>query len=280
MRSLGSSLTIAAIALAAPAFAGCAITNNSDGSTTIESLTKYTGTPETANPVAYSSGQGIHIIGVNGNITVSSGSGNQVTATFSPFTMDKGDATGESQAKDEMNNQIKYALNPGGEILVQVTRTGSNSYLGADVQVTIPSSFNGAFTVDQGNGDVDASLGGGATSVTVTNTNAGNITVDGAAGKLAISGAFDVSVGVSAWAPAGQDGSIHAGDLGNLSVSFPASATGTFTAQAGGQINDAGLPSNWPSASSAANSKSYTMGSGAGAKVDLVAGKDITIASH
>jgi hypothetical protein len=278
-RSLGSVLSIAAIVLSAPLFAGCAITQNSDGSVTLQSLTTYDGTPESKS-VAYAPGDSLRIVGVNGDITVTSSSSSTVDVTFKPTTKGKGDDAGKKQATDEMNNQIHYAVSSGGEIVVQVTRdSGANAYLGADVVVAIPPSFNGAFTVQQGNGDVDVQLGGGATSVTVKNDGAGDISVAGASGALNISGGFDVKVGVSAWASAGHDGSITAGDLGNISISIPATSNGTLTAQAGGKISDGGLPSNWASAAAADNSKSYTMGDGTGAKVALVAGADIAISN-
>lgn len=281
MRSLGSTLTIASIISIVPAFAGCAITNNADGSSTATSLTTYEGTALSPDPINYSAGQGVRIIGANGAISVSSTGGSAVGVVFKPFTKDKGDSAGEKQAQDEMSHQIHYAAQTrGGEIVIEVTRDGgSNTYLGADIAVTIPTAFNGAFTVQQGNGSVDAALGGGATSVTVTNSGAGDIAVNGVSGRLAISGDFDVSVGVTAWAPAGQDGSVSAGDLGSIAIRIPASATGSLTAQAGQTISDGGLPSNWTSAESAANSKSYTMGSGAGAKVSLVAGENISISN-
>ena len=276
-RSLGSFLTVAAVVLVAPTFSGCALTQNSDGSVSLTSLTTYTGSPESKS-VAYSAGQSVRIVSANGNVNVATGSAGQVGATFSPTTKGKGDSAGKKQAEDEMNNQIHYAVSQGAEIVIEVTRTGSNSYLGADVDVTIPGAFDGNFTVQQGNGFVDVVLGGGEKSVTVTNAGAGDIAVEGASGKLMIVGGFDVSVGVASWAPVGQDGSISAGDqLGSVDLRIPAATSGTMTAQADGNIVESGLPSGWQSAASAANSKSYTMGDGNGAKVSIVAGEDIRI---
>ena len=299
-RSLGWFIAVAAVLVSVPAVSGCIVTQNSDGSVTLEGGTRYEGTA-VSKSVAYAAGMGVRVVGVNGDIKVSTGSTSDLSATFKPFTLQKGDSTGAQNAKDEMNNHIQFSVGTqGGEVVVSVARDGGASgNLGADVEVVLPASLSGAFTVQQGNGnvvaslpasfagavsvaqsngDTDLSLGGAASAVTVDNTGAGAVQVSGASGRLAITGPFDVSVSVSAWAAAGQDGAITAGDLGSLTLTAPATATGTITAQAGGQIKDSGLPSNWASAGEG-SSKSYTMGSGAGAKVALVAGEDITISN-
>lgn len=298
-RSLGWVLAVAAVLVSAPAVTGCIVTQNSDGSVTLETGTRYEGTA-VSKSVPYAAGQGVRIVGVNGKISVTSGSGSDVVASFQPFTLQKGDSSGKQKATDEMNSYLELSAgSQGGEVVVQVARSGGSGNLGADITVSVPSTLGGAFTVQQSNGDVvvalpaayagavsvqqqngdvDLSLGGATSSVSVLSSGAGDVNVTGAAGRLAITGPFDVAVSVAQWAGAGEDGKVTAGDLGSLSITIPASASGTLTAQAGTSIKDSGLSSNWATAGEG-TSKSYTMNDGKGAKVTLEAGEDITISN-
>jgi hypothetical protein len=298
-RSLGLVLAVASLFVCAPAVTGCIVTQNSDGSVTLESGTTYKGSVAQKS-VPYTAGQAVRIVGVNGKISVSTAGSSDVVASFQPFTLGKGDSSGEQKAKDEMNSYLQLsASSQGSEIVIQASRTGGSGNLGADISVTVPSALSGAFTVQQGNGDVvvalpgdfpgavsvqqdngdvELALGGKAASVAVTSTGAGDVSVTGASGRLAITGPFDVAVTVASWAGEGEDGSIKAGSLGTLSVRIPADVNGTLTAQAGASIKDGGISSSWAS-SGEGSSKSYTMGTGKGAKVALVAGEDIELSN-
>ncbi|MCC6558029.1 MAG: DUF4097 family beta strand repeat protein [Polyangiaceae bacterium] len=259
-RSLRTACLLLATTFAALPLVGCKVT--------VEPLTRYEGTP-VSESITYTPGKPIHIIGANGQIDVVRGSSDQVEVTFSPFTMDED--TAEDRAVSEMENKLELTAADGSEILIEVgLKDGSSSYLGADIKVAIPSTFDGAFEVDQGNGGVDVDLGGGApTSTDVQNTGGGGVKVLGARGKLTIEGsAGDVEVSVAEWAAGGENGSVKAGS-GDISFTLPASANGTLTVTPNGELTESGIPTDWTSAENEAG-KSYTMGSDAtGAHVDV-----------
>ena len=174
-------------------------------------LTRFEGTP-VSQTIPYASGQAVHIISANGNVKVAgSSSTSEVTVKFSPFTMDKDD--NEAGAKNAMNTRLHLIAETetSGEIVLKVTREdGSSGYLGADIEVGLPSGFDGGFEVDQNNGEVTADLRGGVPASTdVQDTGGGSVTVYGAAGPLTIeTQAGDASVSVQAWSA--SDGSIRA----------------------------------------------------------------------
>lgn len=268
--SLRTACLIAATTFAALPLAGCKVT--------IEPLVRYEGTPVTET-VAYTPGTAIHIIGANGQIEVVRGTTDEVKVTFSPFTMDED--TAEERAVSEMENKLELtAANGTSELLIEAAKgDGSSSYLGADIKVTLPSTFDGGFEVDQGNGSIEADLSGGLpTSTDVVNDGGGSIKVTGARGKLHIVGsAGDVEVSVAEWAI--DDGSVETG-AGDLVFTLPGAVNGTLSATAGGNsstIIESGIPATWATAGEG-GAKSYTMGDGMGAHVDLTTDLgDITI---
>lgn len=258
--SLRTACILVATALASIPLGGCKVT--------VEPLTRYEGTP-VSESIGYSLGKAVHIIGANGQIEVVRGNSDRVEVTFSPFTMDED--TAEDQAVNEMEDKLALTIIDSGEILIEVAkRDGSSGYLGADVKVALPATFNGGFEIDQGNGDIEADLSGGDPSSTdVENKGGGGIKVIGARGTLRVIGnAGDVEVSVAEWGV--NDGVVEAG-AGDISFSLPSDADGTITASAGGQnseVTEHGVPTTWAMAGEG-GAKSYTMGTGEGAQVDL-----------
>jgi len=259
-RSLRTACLLVATTLASLPLGGCKVT--------IEPLTRYEGTP-VSESIAYTAGKAVHVIGANGQIDVVRGSSDQVEVTFSPFTMDED--TAEDRAVSEMENKLELTATDSGEILIEVVlKDGSSSYLGADIKVALPSTFDGGFEIDQGNGGVEADLSGSTPSSTdVENTGGGSIQVSGARGKLRVIGsAGDIDVSVAAW---GVDNGVVQAGAGDISFTLPGDVNGTMTASAGGQesvVTESGIPASWATAGEG-GAKSYTMGDGVGAQVDL-----------
>lgn len=265
-------LAVLVAASIAPFAQGCVVSDCSNGQTNcvqVEPAVRYESSPRTVN-APYTAGQAIHIVSPNGDVKVVVGGTGQVAVTFQPFILDK--KNNDAAAKNAMDTQLTTSASAStGEVLVQATRaSGASGGLGADVTVTVPSNFNGAFRVDQGNGDTNVSLGGSSPSATnITNPGAGGISVTGAAGPLTIDASVgDVSVDVAAWAAAGQNGSIHAGN-GKITFAVPTGANGQMTLVAkDGMIATNNIPSTWASSENQGG-KSYTMNGGTGALVTV-----------
>lgn len=271
-RSLTTFALVALTGALSFAATGCKVSSCDEGDVCAksETLIQYTGNDGTAT-AAYADGQGISISGVNGSIEVKVG-GSEVSATFSPFTMDTDDQAGEDSAKEDLAKNLVLEVSPGDPVVVKVARRdGGSSYLGANVVVTIPSSFNGAFEVAQGNGSTDVNLGSVSPTVTKVISDNGSIDVAGATGRLDIqTDNGDVTVSVSTWGAAGQDGTILSG-LGDVNVSVPDDANGSISLYAPDETVSATFPSDWAKEEAAANSVTYTMGDGEGAHVDVTA---------
>ncbi len=235
-----------------------------------ESTIEYTGN-DASSSAPYEDGQGVSISGVNGSIAVHVG-GTNVKATFSPFTRNTDDPDGEENAKNELAKLLVLEVAAGDPVQIRVARKdGSTSFLGANIDVTLPTSFNGAFEVIQGNGETSVNLGSVSPTVTKVISDNGGIDVAGATGRLDIqTDNGDVTVSVSSWADAGQDGTILSG-LGDVSVSVPGDANGSISLFAPDETVNATFPTEWTKAESAANSVTYTMGDGEGAHVDVTA---------
>lgn len=274
---LSTAFAFAAVGFASLSLGGCIVTETDDGFV-IENATRFEGTTVTSDPVAYAKGQAVRIAGENGEIRVVRGAAGQVTAKFTPFTLDKKDA--EDRARQEMEEKLSLTVETesDGDIVIRADRlSGASSGLGADIVVSLPDGFEGEFEINQGNGFVDADLtGGNPLSTTILNDGAGDIDVRGAGGRLSIQGEFDVTVDVASWSD--QNGYVRSTDLlGNVVFRVPASVNGKITAVADESVTEENLPSSWQVAEAAPNSKSYTMGDGSGGQVDLEAGETIHI---
>lgn len=268
-RTLRSALVLVALAVSALPLGGCAITQNGD-TTTLQPATRYNGTPATA-PVDYAAGEAVSIVSHNGNVTVHPGGGAQLSVTFSPFTMDA--AGKETSAASEMANYLVFNAKPSNGVITieAVIKQGGSGVLGADIDVTLPASFNGAFMVTSANGEVTADLGAtnAPTSTNIDATN-GSVKVSNAQGQLKVNsrnGAVDVDV--AAWSA--EAGAVSASN-GNVDFKVPTATDGALTATASGTVTGPSpLPTSWKEAVAAANSKSYTMGAGASATAGTVA---------
>lgn len=264
-------LLILSLAASAPFVGGCVIGQCDNGQTNCiqaEPATRFEGPQKTATS-AYAAGQGVRIRSVNGVVKVTVGTSSQVEVTFQPFALDK--KTNQAGAESQMNNNLDVGITTSGnDVVVSATRkSGSSSGLGADITVKLPASFNGAFEVDQANGDVSASLGSTSPTATIVkNTGAGSVVVSGAAGALSLTtDVGDVTLGVSKWGAAGEDGSVHTGN-GNISLTVPSAADGQLVLTADGKITASGVPTTWAK-NETSTSQAYTMNQGAGAHVDV-----------
>jgi hypothetical protein len=260
MNRFSSVLALAALAGAlSVAATGCKVSSCDEGDACVasETLINYTGNDATAS-APYSDGQGIAISGVNGDITVNVG-GSEVKATFSPFTMDTDDQAGEDSAKNDLAKNLVLEVTAGDPVQVRVSKKdGGSSYLGADVVVTIPSSFNGAFSVAQNNGQTDVNLGSVSPTSTKVISDNGSVTVAGATGAIDIQADNgDLGVSISTWAEGGT-GTVRAG-LGDITISVPAEADGSISLFAPDGAVNASFPAEWVKEESAANSVTYTM---------------------
>lgn len=260
---------------AAAAIPGCYVS--------VEPATRFEGTPVTKS-VDYASGQAVHIVSNNGNVTVAGGSSSSaLSVKFQPFILEKDD--NEDGAKSQMENDLSMTaeVRESGDIVLSVIRKdGSSGNLGADIVVTLPAGFDGAFEVDQNNGEVKADLRGGHPLSTDIDSENGSIEILGAAGPLSIvAGNGSGRVDVAAW-PEGGEGKVELGN-GDLDFSLPADANGTMTAFAeNGVVDDGSIPSTWATEAAGEGSKSYTMGDGTlGGLVAISTGLgDITISAR
>jgi hypothetical protein len=269
-RSLVAYAPLALVAALAVPSGGCIVGECEDGRDNCvraESTVEYTGNAADAS-AAYTSGQGVQIVSHNGQVDVQVGNGDEVEVVFRPFTRNTGDAEGEEAAMAELADKLVLEVTEGNTIQVRVaTRDGATSFLGAHIEVTLPSSFDGAFEVSSNNGSVEADLGGSVPASTTVVTDNGSLEVYGARGPLEIEGGNgDVTVSVDEWAGGGT-GSIFA-DNGDIDLTVPSDANGTMTLVASGQIVDEGVPGD-----KAENDggTSFTMGDGEGAHVDVTA---------
>jgi hypothetical protein len=260
------------VSAAVPFLEGCVIgqcDNNQKNCIQLEPATRFEGTPKTQS-AAYASGQGVRIQSTNGVVKVTQGTSSQVEVTFQPFALDK--KTNEAGASSAMqNNLILSASTVGNDVVVSASRkSGSSSGLGADITVKLPAGFNGAFEVDQDNGEVDVDFGTLTPAGTaVKDTGAGSLNVKGAAGPLDITtDVGDVIVTVAKWGAAGEDGTVHTGN-GNISFTAPTAADGQLVLTANGKISiPSTLPASWAK-NETATSTAFTMGKGAGGHVDV-----------
>jgi len=245
-----------------------------------ENLVRYEGSARTET-LSYTQGFDIVVQGANGKIDmVRGGAADEVKVTFLPHTMRGNDSAEEEAAKQDMTNDLVLSATNDGQILIKVSRAaGANATLGADMTITLPDSFTGGVNVDVGNGFLDADLGGGTPAfTTVFNGESGDVNVVGAAGKLDVTGQFDVSVKVAAWSD--QDGQIRSvGSLGEVTVTVPLGANGSIqaTCSDGVVTGPSSPPADWTEQTAAENSKTYSFGDVSGANVIVSGAKAVNI---
>lgn len=271
LRNVGFAFLVALTPLAALS-TGCVVEcQDQDGVTVCQAENAVRFEAATiSESVAYTAGSSIDIQGANGTITVVRGSGSDVSVSVVPFILDKASNEDNARAHMEKNLQVS-ATSEAGRVLIRVTRaSGSSGALGGDLTVSIPSSFDGDFSLLQGNGGVDVDLGGATPASTkVINDGAGSISVRGARGLLElVAGTGDVDVDIAAWA-AGGTGRVFS-DNGDITIAVPAASDGTMSLLASDQLTEPALPAEWLVAGEG-SAKSYTMGAGAGGHVDVTA---------
>lgn len=274
--------SLGAIAFATLFAAGCECeqSTDADGNTisVCESVVRFDG-EATTRSLSYVAGDEIRIEGVNGNIKVTSGgTAGNVTVTFQPFSL-RGHSKEDEATRDMSEDLVLETDDASGRLLVKVSRKGgASSGLGADITVTLPSSYSGGVYIDAGNGFVDAHLAGDQAYTTIKNDGSGDIDVTGAAGRLDIKGKFDLDVGVSSWS--GDDGAIEStGQLGNVSVTVPSGADGSIQAQSEDEpvVEPSAAPADWNIEAAGESSKTFTFGAGTGGNVTVKGAKQVTI---
>jgi hypothetical protein len=244
---------------------GCIISKCDDGRpncTEFETPVRYEGSEETQS-VAWTAGTAIRVVSVNGQVDVKQGSGTEVSATFQPFILEED--SGEDRAREAMEEDLVVEVtDEGGTIVVKSSRKeGSSGALGADIVVSLPAAFDGAFEVAQNNGSVTVDLSGSTPlSTTVVNDGAGDLAVFGARGKLTVTADVgDVDLTIAEWST--ENGSVFT-DNGDIDITVPRAADGTLIL-VGDAITEEGVPETWTSDGAG----TYTMNAGMGGTVDV-----------
>jgi len=155
-----------------------------------------------------------------------------VLATFKPFVARAHDicdgepATSDDRCAaidDDLADQELIFEEEDGHYLIQVQRHDSVNSLGADIEVELPSSFNGRLTVDQNNGSTAIEAGDAAAVIVGSNNGPCDINT-GSAPSMDIrceNGSTAVTIG--AITPGDGVRQIYKTekDLGDLAVGFP-----------------------------------------------------------
>lgn len=182
---------------------------------------------------AYESGKNVFVKNGNGPISVRITARDDVFATFKPFVARAHDiCDGEEPTPgdrcaaidDDLADQELIFEVEDGNYLIQAQREGSVNSLGAEIEVELPSSFNGRLTVAQNNGDTEIWDMGNAAAVIVESENGDCAIETGSAPTIDIrceNGFTDVLIG--AITPGGDVRQIYKTDedLGDMVVTFP-----------------------------------------------------------
>lgn len=226
----------------------------------IQAATIWEGTPVTRT-LTYTAGKNIRVDGVNGQVTLIRGtSTSQISVKFTPFSIRAGDE--ETLAQQDMQKDLILTTTDtaASEVLIQTDRTANGSGgLGADIEVTLPSGFDGGVEVDSGNGSIDADLSGGNAAFTTMNIpGAGDITVVGASGKLSITGPFGVDVQIQNWSAV--DASTILGDR-DMTIRIAPGLSGQIEAISGASgVVTGPTDTAWTETATAPNHKSFVFG--------------------
>lgn len=182
----------------------------------------------------YESGKNVVISSGNGSVSVKITSRDDVLATFKPFVARAHDicdneepTSGDRCAPidDDLADQELIFEEEDGHYLVQSKRDKSVNSLGAEIEVELPSSFNGRLTVAQNNGSTDIDNMGNAAAVIVESQNGSCEIHTGRAPHIDINcknGSTEVTIG--AITRGGSDVRQifkSSGELGDLAVAFP-----------------------------------------------------------
>jgi hypothetical protein len=209
-------------------------------------------------------GKSVTINSVNGNVTVGSGSGTDVSATFHAFVY-RAYNTSDSDVQKDFDLLVTTATaDADGNVTVSTSRkSGAHNTLGADFDVDVPSALLGAFTVNQNNGSVDVSSVGSATSVSVKSDN-GSVDVNAGSNAGTIDASSengDVTV-VIGGVPAGATGGAISTKLGDVTLTLPTSGAYSVEATAKVSVDFGTAPSGCQVTSAAVNSKTLVCNGG------------------
>lgn len=246
-------LSFAALGLLSTA--ACQISTE-DGKIILEPAKRFNGTPETGSQ-AWTSGQAIVVFNDNGQTKiVADSSASEVSVVGKPFAFDAEEEDAKKTIEEKLN--LKVATE-NGEIVVAATMAGSGSY-GYDLEVRIPSNFDGALDVQQGNGDVELVSVGNSVATRV-NSNNGDVTVSSVTltGRIELTTRLgDITANIQ---PTGSEKSVVRTDMGDVSIGIPDGANLTIHA-----FTEDGIvtyPQSWSAnANEEQTNVSITLGSG------------------
>jgi len=247
-------LAFAAVGLLSTA--ACQITTNDDGSVTLKPAKRFNGTPENASH-AWTSGQSIVVYNDNGETKIiADSSASEVKVVGKPFAFDGEEEDAKKTIEEKLTLKV---AEENGEIVVAATMAGSGSY-GYDLEVHIPSSFDGALDVQQGNGDVEI-VSVGNSAATRVNSDNGDIT----ATKVTLTNRIELTTGlgdiIANILPTGTEKSLVHTDMGDLSIGIPEGAN--LTIQASAENGTVSYPEGWPANATEDKSQvAITLGSG------------------
>jgi hypothetical protein len=213
---------------------------------------------------ALGDGKNVTIESINGNVTVSSGSGTDVLAAFKAFVYRAYNTEQSEVQKDFELLETTAVADADGNVTVSTSRkSGAKNTLGADFDVRVPSSLSGAFVVNQNNGSVDVSSVGAATSVSVKSDNGGVDVNAGsnAASVNASSANGDVKVVIGA-VPSGATGGTIGAEFGDISLTLPTSGAYSVEATAKEAVDFGSPPTGCEVSEAAANSKTLVCNGG------------------
>jgi len=212
---------------------------------TVKSTKLFEGSPESVQ-AEWQPGDELYIQSPNGEIVVDAGSGDKVDAEVKPFVLLAHDAT-EEEARDELEKlklTVGYdTLKSGGtRILIDLDRTGQHkSSLGGDLDVTIPSPFDGALRVDQTNGPTKVRDPGDASYVEVKSENGSCSVNAGSARNIDVSCDNGSLSGSVRQVPDDFSNAKFETGNGDIDLKFPGSGVYNVTAYSqGGGIVDVG----------------------------------------
>ncbi|MCA9617375.1 MAG: hypothetical protein KC731_00040 [Myxococcales bacterium] len=262
--------------------AGCACEQQTqeDGSTltVCEPITIYEGEPVT-DTLLYAPGKGLEADIANGSLTVRVGGGDEVSVTWRPKT---GHGRGEEDlARQEMEEGLTFTLEERGDMIYvqSAVAAGKSPYLGADVEITLPSGFAGAVDIFKENaGDVDADLRGSTPTSTRVSAN-GSLRVLGAQGTLDIAQTAGLSCEVSVTGWSANSGKIACDDAADITIASGLGGILTAVSQRGVVNDPSPFPSDWVAAEgNVENSKTFSFGDSTGAgTVAVTSDEDVNL---
>ncbi len=268
-RRIASVLAVAT--LSAVSLPGCIIGDCEDGQDnciSLETGTTYTNSDSTS--IAWAAGQGLVIDGFNGKIEIEDGAPtDQIVVEYKKSVVAETSDEGEAQAEARFDGDIQVNVTNDGTARVETARDSANGNPTVDLVVRLPANFDGAISIEQGNGTVDLDLRSFTPSaVTVRHDGAGDVDITGANGTLDIQGGFDVNVQMATW-PTANSQILSDGQLGDVTVTLPSDASGT--------ISVTGETVNLPAGLTDDGAGNITVGDGMGAALTVTGPKVVTL---